>query len=120
MDIRFLSLRAADAPAVVAFYRDILELPCLAHGESYGVLQAGSTQLMFEQAEHGQPFYHFAFDIPRNQLQPAGAARNRRRRSRGLAQLCRVSAGLCRGLFYCQSVRQKNFRRLILMENEGT
>jgi catechol 2,3-dioxygenase-like lactoylglutathione lyase family enzyme len=73
MDIRFLSLRASNAPAVVAFYRDILELPCLAHGDSYGVFRAGSTQLMFEQAAHGQPFYHFAFDIPRNQLQPASA-----------------------------------------------
>lgn len=75
MEIRFLKLATAKIEAMNRFYQDTLQLPILASGASYGVFQAGSTQLMFEATTDPAvpPFYHFAFDIPRNQLSSAAA-----------------------------------------------
>ena len=75
MEIRFLSLRTADVAATRQFYQETLQLPLLAAGNDYAVFRAGSTQLMFQASEEpdGRPFYHFAFDIPRNQIEQATA-----------------------------------------------
>lgn len=75
MEIRFLSLRTADLSAARDFYQSTLQLPLLAAGNDYAVFRAGSTQLMFEASAtpEEQPFYHFAVDIPRNQLDSATA-----------------------------------------------
>ena len=70
-EFRFLSLRTAHFQATVDFYLEALGLPLLARGQGYAVLQAGATQLMWEEAESGDPYYHFAFDIPCNRLTEA-------------------------------------------------
>lgn len=70
-EFRFISLRTAHFQATVDFYQQILGLPLLASGTGYAVFQVGATQLMWEAAESGDPFYHFAFDIPCNLLTAA-------------------------------------------------
>lgn len=70
-EFRFLSLSTAHLQATADFYQQALELPLLARGAKYAVFQVGATQLMWEQAESGDPFYHFAFDIPCNRLTEA-------------------------------------------------
>lgn len=75
MEIRFLGLRTANLFDTLNFYRQ-LGVPCLAFGEDYGLFQVGDTQLMFQEIEDpddGRPSYHFALDIPQNQLKRAAA-----------------------------------------------
>lgn len=73
MLLRFISLQTSCLEEMVDFYA-ALGLPMLARGPGYGVLRAGTTQLMWQQAPPGSlPIYHFAFDIPRNQLNEAAA-----------------------------------------------
>lgn len=71
MQIRYVGLKSWRLEETLEFYR-ALGLPFLASGDGYGLFRAGSTQLMFEEAEVGEePFYHFAFDIPCNQIKQA-------------------------------------------------
>lgn len=71
-EIRFLCLRTARLEANLEFYTEVLQLPLLAKGLHYGVVQVGASQLMWEATgAKEEPFYHFAFDIPRNQLSAA-------------------------------------------------
>lgn len=74
MVIRYLGIRSGKFWPTLNFYRD-LGLPCLTFDDTYGLLRAGATQLMIEQVDlpEDQPYYHFAFDIPRNQLENAAA-----------------------------------------------
>ena len=74
MQIQFLGLSSPCCQETLSFYRS-LGLPCLGFGEEYGILRAGTTQILIAHTEEpdDQPFYHFAFDIPRNQLANAAA-----------------------------------------------
>jgi catechol-2,3-dioxygenase len=54
------------------FYTEILELPLLEERKRTFSFQAGATKIRFCQAEPPEkPFYHFAFNIPENQLKEA-------------------------------------------------
>lgn len=55
------------------FYGRTLHLPVMAEAADRITIQAGGTRLTFLQAgpEHGHPIYHFAFNIPENQLAAA-------------------------------------------------
>jgi GTP cyclohydrolase II len=53
------------------FYTRILELPLVEEAAGRFTVGAGSTRLTFTAAALGRPTYHFAFDIPENQLQQA-------------------------------------------------
>lgn len=78
MLLRFVNLQTPCVEQTVDFYA-ALGLPVLARGPGYGVLRAGTTQLMWQQAPSDRrPTYHFAFDIPRNQLTEAAAWLSRR------------------------------------------
>lgn len=69
MFITHLELPTADLDAQGKFYADTLELPVALGPEGLEV-RAGNTSILFTQAEanfHGA--YHFAFNIPSNQIQ---------------------------------------------------
>lgn len=80
VEIRFLALSTAELAETGEFYRDVLQLPRLVEGNDHSVFKAGSTHLMFEAVQDSsrRPFYHFAFDIPRNQLSQAAEWLSRR------------------------------------------
>jgi catechol-2,3-dioxygenase len=68
MQICQLHLATATLAAQRAFYTHVLGLPLIAETASSCTLLAGSTRLRFTATTHGQPRYHFAFNIPRNAL----------------------------------------------------
>lgn len=55
------------------FYHDVLNLPVLEETAELLVLQAGRTRLVFEYVIGWQGKYHFAFDVPENQIHEAAA-----------------------------------------------
>lgn len=69
MNIQRLELLTANVQAQKDFYTRVLELP--AESLSSGLaIQAGSTEILFSQAPSDfDGAYHFAFNIPENQLQ---------------------------------------------------
>ena len=54
------------------FYEEQLELPA-AIGDETLTVEAGTTRLIFspDEAAENEPFYHFAFNIPENQIESA-------------------------------------------------
>jgi catechol-2,3-dioxygenase len=70
MLIQELTLYTADVAAQAAFYREVLRLPT---EESTGRVQvtAGRTRMIFTHQPGWQGIYHFAFDVPENQLDAA-------------------------------------------------
>jgi catechol-2,3-dioxygenase len=73
MRIRELTLQSKDAAAQRAFYHDLLGLPVVEEDSQHVTFQAGHTRLTFEQAASALPnsTYHFAFNIPENQIMQA-------------------------------------------------
>lgn len=71
MNIQQLELLTIDLQAQKEFYTRILELPTELITSGL-VVQAGETELLFSQAPADfKGAYHFAFNIPDNQFQPA-------------------------------------------------
>ena len=68
-----LRLKIADLVEARHFYHDILKLPVLEETPDVLVLQAGSSRLAFEGVAGWQGKYHFAFDVPENQIEAAFA-----------------------------------------------
>jgi len=68
-----LRLKYNDLAQAHAFYHDVLKLPVLESTADLLVLQAGSTRLVFDHESGWQGKYHFAFEIPENQIQEAAA-----------------------------------------------
>ena len=78
VQIDFLSIQVPDIRAMVEFYSSGLGFPLLTVRQDCALFRVGSTVLMFEQVEDPDPdgpppYYHFAFDIPRNRLDQAEA-----------------------------------------------
>jgi catechol-2,3-dioxygenase len=74
MHIIELRLQTADVAQQKQFYVNELGFALLDEALNSITLAAGATQLIFEQAEQTmKPFYHFAFNIPENQLASAKA-----------------------------------------------
>lgn len=71
MRIRKLRLKMADLVQAKAFYHDVLKLPVTSETAAELVLQAGSTQLIFEREAGWQGKYHFAFEVPENKVHEA-------------------------------------------------
>jgi hypothetical protein len=72
MLIEKLVLQTADIEGLKSFYGTTLGMELRAISKSGFAIRAGSSQLEFVQAKKGtQPSYHFAFNIPCNQLQEA-------------------------------------------------
>ena len=71
MFIRYLELHSQNLQAQYDFYSKVLELPVNVSAANLEV-QAGETKLVFTQAESDfDGAYHFAFNIPENQLPAA-------------------------------------------------
>ena len=68
-----LRLKIGDLMEARHFYRDVLKLPVLEETADLLALQAGSTRLVFECVTGWQGKYHFAFDVPENQIEVAAA-----------------------------------------------
>jgi catechol-2,3-dioxygenase len=70
---RILRLRLATAASLAKmkhFYHEVLEFPVLAERPDEITIRAGLTQITFVAAkpDHGEPFYHFAFNVPENKI----------------------------------------------------
>ena len=71
MNIATLELFTADLQSQKDFYTNILELPAELNASSLHI-QAGATEIVFTRAPTDfNGAYHFAFNIPQNQYQPA-------------------------------------------------
>ena len=71
MHISELTLLTADLAGTRHFYEEILGFPRLLRGEELASFAAGSSILNFSQTQEERPVYHFAFNIPNNQYEPA-------------------------------------------------
>lgn len=73
MRILELTLQSKDPAAQRNFYHDLFGLPVVAENAQSVTIQAGYTRITFEQWSIEAPpsTYHFAFNIPENQLMPA-------------------------------------------------
>ncbi len=67
---RRIVMPTADLPAMCDFYGETLALPVRCEDESLYV-QAGSTELIFNQVKGAEPYFHFAFNIPENRIHSA-------------------------------------------------
>jgi catechol 2,3-dioxygenase-like lactoylglutathione lyase family enzyme len=70
MNITRLELLTADLPAQRDFYANVLELPVRLDAPILEV-QAGRSRLFFTETPEFDAAYHFAFNIPTNQLEAA-------------------------------------------------
>ncbi len=71
MNIQKLVLVSSDLQAQQVFYAQVLELPAELNASGL-IVKAGETELVFSQAPAGfSGAYHFAFNIPSNQFEPA-------------------------------------------------
>lgn len=69
--IRSLSLQCRRLGELRRFYVDKLELPVLEESSGSLTFAAGGTRLKFTAIDSGEPYYHFAFNIPENKLPAA-------------------------------------------------
>jgi catechol-2,3-dioxygenase len=75
--VRFdeIELETADPERLRDFYRDVIGLPIVDESAHRLSMRAGASRLTFMQTTSVslEPFYHFAFNIPENQLNEAKA-----------------------------------------------
>ncbi len=65
-----LRLQTHDIAALETFYGESLGLPTQREGDEVAI-DAGATRIVFTAVTTGRPFYHFAFNIPENNLESA-------------------------------------------------
>ncbi|MFF2090556.1 VOC family protein [Paenibacillus sp. NPDC058174] len=70
MRIHSVRLLAKDLEPLQKFYAHLLGLPLLEHSKDSFTVSAGQSSLTFERTENAgeNPYYHFAFDIPKNHM----------------------------------------------------
>ena len=68
-----LRLKIEDLVAARSFYHQVMKLPILEETADTLLLQAGGTRLIFERVAGWKGKYHFAFDVPENQINEAAA-----------------------------------------------
>jgi hypothetical protein len=71
MQINELHLRTAYVQTVKEFYSSLLELPVESNSEDEITITIGVTKLVFTETSKGEPFYHFAINIPCNKIEEA-------------------------------------------------
>lgn len=71
MKILEIELLSDDLNTTEAFYNQVLGLDTVVKDECSVAFMAGRTRLVFRLAENQKAVYHFAFDIPNNQLMEA-------------------------------------------------
>lgn len=68
MRILETTLLSDDLEPTRQFYHKVLGLPLHSHEENAVAFRAGDTKLIFRRSIQQNPVYHFAFNIPHNQL----------------------------------------------------
>jgi len=71
MNILSINLQTRELDKSKQFYTEVLDLTLIESLEESFTVQAGETILTFEQTEKDIEVYHFAFNIPSNQLENA-------------------------------------------------
>lgn len=78
MNLLEIQLQSADILSTQRFYEETLGMKIVAAGETTVTIAAGSSTLIFNKAQRGNPHYHFAFTIPANQFEEAHTWAGRR------------------------------------------
>lgn len=73
MEILEIELLTNDIEGTLGFYAEILGLQIISRNKDWVSFAAGATKLTFRFSKTEKPIYHFAFDIPNNQLLEAFA-----------------------------------------------
>jgi len=73
MKIKKLKLQTAFVKTLQEFYSSILELPVQSVDEREIYIKIGDSELIFTEAKTGEPFYHYAINIPANKIEEAKA-----------------------------------------------
>lgn len=71
MEILGVELLTNDLQGTLAFYKDVMGFELLSQTLSSITFKSGATQLKFKTGNVAEPVYHFAFNIPCNQLDSA-------------------------------------------------
>lgn len=71
MKIKELSLQTSYLNTLQEFYSSILELPVRPIDKEKILIKIGYTNLVFTETTTGEPFYHFAINIPANKIEEA-------------------------------------------------
>jgi catechol-2,3-dioxygenase len=71
MRIRQLILETSELDTLREFYGNILNLPVSVISDKAIKIGVGGTELLFKQSSTGDPFYHFAINIPSNKIEEA-------------------------------------------------
>ncbi len=71
MQIKTLLLQTSRLKQLTDFYMRLMELPVKWSGQKEITINIGCTELIFQQGSAGDPFYHFAINIPANKIQEA-------------------------------------------------
>ncbi|WP_047981880.1 VOC family protein [Ornithinibacillus contaminans] len=74
MEIQSLVLHTNDIQEMKKFYLDLLQFPLVNEDKDSFCIKVGTSQLVFTSKNvKGNPYYHFAFNIPSNQFSEAKA-----------------------------------------------
>ena len=71
MKINKLSLQTAYLKTLQEFYSSVLELPVEQIDEKEIKIKIGDSDLTFTETTNGEPFYHYAINIPANKIEEA-------------------------------------------------
>ena len=71
MLLKVIHIKSSQIDSLKNFYESILELPVIPEGKSSIHIIMGVSTLVIEEATEGNPFYHFAINIPSNKIEEA-------------------------------------------------
>ncbi|WP_059173950.1 ring-cleaving dioxygenase [Bacillus sp. FJAT-27445] len=71
MEFTKLSLLASNLTEMKDFYRNVLEMHISAESVKEFTVHVGQTDVTFRESDDGNPFYHFAINIPENKFNEA-------------------------------------------------
>src|SRR4030095_14814415 len=71
MKIKRLVLQTSYLETLKEFYSSILELPVQVMNEEKILIKVCATDLIVSETKTGEPFYHFAINIPSNKIEEA-------------------------------------------------
>jgi len=73
MLLKSILIQSSRLHALRDFYRSILKLKVQDESETSINIQIGASLLVIEETKEGEPFYHFAINIPANKIEEAKA-----------------------------------------------
>ena len=71
MHLKNITIKTARLEELKKFYSSQLALPVQEVEKSVAAIQIGESLLRIEETNTGQPFYHFAINIPANKIEKA-------------------------------------------------